>query len=59
MLVTETRPPPFSTSAEPAPSGYEDRAWTDEPDRDGAPLLRLFGAAALAILALAAASLLV
>jgi len=31
--------------------------WSDEADRDGAPLMRLFGAAALAIFALAAASL--
>jgi len=58
MFGAETRPPPLSSSSEWAASGLDDMvAWSDEADRDGAPLLRLFGAAALAIFALAAASL--
>ena len=57
MFGAETRPPPLSSSSEWAVSGLDDMVWSDEVDRDGTPLLLLFGAAALAIFALAAASL--
>ena len=55
---TETHPPSRPPGSEWAASGFGDRAWAEEAHPDGAPLLRLFGAAALAILALAAASVL-
>jgi len=57
MFGSEPPPPPLSSSSEWAVSGFDDMSWSDEADRDSAPLLRLFGAAALAIFALAAASL--
>jgi hypothetical protein len=57
MSRTETRPPPLSSGSDWAASEFDDMTWSDEADRDGAPLLRLFGAAALAIFALAGASL--
>ena len=58
------RPDPRALSATPAAqvasSNFEDsQAWAEDAERDGKVLLRLLGAAAVAILALAAASLLI
>jgi len=58
MFGSDSRTSSRSRHVEPEPltSGYGRRARFDESDRDGDPLLRMFGAAALAILALTAAS---
>jgi hypothetical protein len=51
-------PPAAAPAAEPALSGFDAETWIEEDADSAAPLARLCGAAALAILALAAASLL-
>ncbi len=57
MFRADSLPPPAAHPAESRLPGMEPEAWADEPDIDSAaPLLQLCGAAALAILALAAAS---
>ena len=56
MFGADSRPSSGPPYAESLTSGYGQRVRFDESDRDGGPLLRMFGAAALAILALAAAS---
>ena len=57
MFSTDPQPSPAASAAEPSVSRLEDQSWAEDGDiGDAAPLLHLCGAAALAILALAAAS---
>lgn len=55
MFMTESYPAP--SASEPASSQLDGEVWAEYGDDSVLPLARLCGAAALAILALAAASL--
>lgn len=56
MHRLESHSSPAAGSTEPAWSSVDPEAWVDEDRDSAAPLVRLCGAAALAILALATAS---